>query len=104
MSNTKLNAEYIVVTNFSKKTQVVTGWSVGDTSGHRYVFLRFSLKAGKNVKLHTGKGKNTATDLYWGQENYVWNNTRDTATLRNVKKAAVDTCSWKSNAKGQAAC
>ncbi len=27
------------------------------------------------MKLHTGSGGNTATEVYWGQSRHVWNNT-----------------------------
>jgi hypothetical protein len=32
--------------------------------------------------------------VYWGSGNYIWNNTGDTATLRNASGKTLDTCSW----------
>jgi hypothetical protein len=62
-----------------------------------YTFGTFSLPAGKSVTLHTGKGSNTSTNLYWGSGNYIWNNTGDTAYLRKAGTSSnTDTCSWKS--------
>ena len=55
------------------------------------------------VTLHTGHGKNTATDLYWGQSTYVWNNTGDKAILKNKAKTTVDTCKW-GDGSGSIAC
>jgi hypothetical protein len=106
ISNIKLNAEYVTVLNASKAAQQLTGWAVKDTYGHRYVFPAFSLRPGKSVRLRTGRGKNTATDVYWGQtETYIWNNDGDTATLLNPKGRAVDTCSWtKKTRKGRTSC
>jgi len=37
------------------------------------------------VTLYTGKGKNTATKLYWGRVAHVWNNEGDTAYLYNAQ-------------------
>lgn len=34
-----------------------------------------------------------AKNVYWGSGNYIWNNTGDTATLRNASGKTVDTCS-----------
>lgn len=57
----------------------------------------FHLKPGTSVTLHTGKGTNTATNLYWGRSSYVWNNTGDTATLKNAAGTTEDTCNWGSS-------
>jgi len=38
-------------------------------------FPSFTLGPGAKVKLHTGSGSDSATDLYWGQGSHVWNNT-----------------------------
>jgi hypothetical protein len=106
ISNAKLNAEYVTVVNAGKATQQLTGWAVKDSYGHRYVFPSLSLKPGKSVRLRTGQGKNTATDVYWGQtETYIWNNDGDTATLLDAKGRPVDACSWTKNTrKGRTNC
>jgi len=42
----------------------------------------FTLEPGGEVRLHTGCGQNTATDIYWCKEGYaVWNNDGDTVFL-----------------------
>lgn len=106
ISNAKLNAEYVTVVNASRATQQLTGWAIKDSYGHRYVFPAFSLKPGKSVRLRTGQGRNTVTDVYWGQtEAYIWNNDGDTATLLNAKGRAADTCSWtKKTRNGRTSC
>ncbi|HET6529553.1 MAG TPA: lamin tail domain-containing protein [Actinoplanes sp.] len=53
------------------------------------------LGAGKRVYLHTGKGTD-AQHRYQGSGNYIWNNTGDTAYLRNAAGKTIDTCTWKS--------
>jgi hypothetical protein len=53
-------------------------------------FPTFTLGAGGRVKLHTGSGPNSATDLYWGQGGHVWNNTgTENAYLLNSAGAEV---------------
>jgi hypothetical protein len=64
-------------------------------SEHVYRFPSFTLKAGATVRIHTGSGRNTATNLYWG-EDYVRNNTGDTAILRSAAGTRIDRCKFRS--------
>jgi len=102
-SNSSLNAEWVRITNSASTARVMTGWKIRDVTGHTYTFPTFTLGAGKSVKLHTGKGTNTRTDLYWRATSYVWNNTGDRATLKNKSGVVVDTCSW-GNGPGYISC
>jgi len=96
-SNTSLNAEWVRIANFSSTNRTMTGWTIKDNNGYRFTFPTFVLKAGASVKVHTGKGTNTAGHLYWGRTWYVWNNAGDKAMLRQVNKTAIhDECSWGS--------
>jgi hypothetical protein len=62
------------------------------------------LRPGATVKIHTGKGTNTAYHRYWGRGWYVWNNTGDKATLRNKAGTVKDTCAWTSRGSGYKYC
>lgn len=95
-SNSSLNAEWIRVKNFGTARRTLTGWVIRDASGKAFKFPTFVLPAGGTVTLHTGRGTNTRTDLYWRQDNYVWNNSGDKAVLRNSAGTLVDSCSWGS--------
>lgn len=93
-SNTSLNAEWVRITNHASTAKVMTGWKLRDRTGYLFTFPTFTLGAGKSVKIHTGKGTNSRTDLYWRQSSYIWNNTGDKAILKNKAGVIVDTCSW----------
>jgi Lamin Tail Domain len=93
-SNTSLNAEWVQIENTGTTRKTLTGWTLRDTSHHVYKFPTFKLGAGKSVKVHTGKGSNTATNLYWKLDDYVWNNDGDTAKLRKKDGSLVDLCSY----------
>jgi Lamin Tail Domain len=93
-TNYQLNREYVTLTNTGTTTRTLTGWTVRDLANHIYAFPSFKLGPGKSVRLHTGKGTNTSTDLYWGRGSYVWNNTGDKATSRDSTGALKDTCTW----------
>lgn len=94
-TNLSLNAEYVVISNSSYTTSyTLTGYTISDRSAHVYRFRTFVLKPRASVTLHTGIGTNTGTNLYWGSRAYIWNNTGDTAYLKNSVGTLKDSCSW----------
>ncbi|MGW0771931.1 lamin tail domain-containing protein [Streptomyces sp. NPDC002676] len=58
-------------------------WTLADEDGHTYSFHHVYLGGRSTVRVHTGTGRDTRTDLYQDRRNYVWDNHADTATLRN---------------------
>jgi hypothetical protein len=103
-SVSSLNAEYVVIRNTGTTTRTLTGWTVRDAQAHVYTFGSFALGAGKSVYLHTGRGTNSAGHRYWGMGNYVWNNTGDTATIKNASGVTADVCSWAGAGLGYKNC
>jgi hypothetical protein len=99
-SPASLNAEYVALINTGPKAVSLADWTVRDASGASFRFGKVTIAGkGGQVWLHTGKGKPTTQKVYWGSGNYVWNNTGDTATLRDAAGRTVDACTWKSQAK-----
>lgn len=104
-SSTSLNGEWVRIKNYSTTTKkYLTGWTVKDKSGKVYKFGTFALVPGASVTLYTGSGANSATKRYWAQANYIWNNTGDTAYLRNASGTLVDTCAWTAVGVGYKTC
>ena len=103
-SNSSLNAEWIRIKNTGSKRRTLTGWKIRDASGHVYRFGRFRLRPGRTLTVHTGRGSNTARHRYWGRERYVWNNRRDTATLKNRRGSIVERCSYRSRSRDYKIC
>lgn len=93
-SNASLNAEYVVLKNTDSVKHSLKNWTLRDKSGHVYLFPTFTLGAKKYVTIHTGRGTNTSSHLYWGSRAYIWNNTGDTAYLRWPGGSLADSCSW----------
>ncbi|MFC6954439.1 lamin tail domain-containing protein [Halorubellus litoreus] len=90
-----LNDEYVVVENGGSSAVDMSGWTLSDAAGYTYQFPSgFTLDVNSTVKVHTGKGTDTSTDLYWGYESAVWNNGGDTATLTDDAGTTVDTYSY----------
>jgi hypothetical protein len=103
-SNSSLNAEWIRLKNTGTNARSLTGWRVRDSSGHVYVFGNYALGAGKTVTIHTGSGANRPRHRYWRQDNYVWNNDRDRATLKKPNGTKVDACSYNDSSANSKIC
>jgi Lamin Tail Domain len=95
-SNSSLTAEYVQIRNTTSKAVSLKGWTLTDASNHKYTFGTYSLGKGKTVTVRTGKGKDTTANRYQNRGAYVWNNDKDTASLKKASGSKVDTCSYNS--------
>ncbi|MDX3230658.1 lamin tail domain-containing protein [Streptomyces sp. ME19-01-6] len=95
-SNSSLNAEYVQIKNSTSSAVQLKGYTVRDNTGYTYTFPSYKISAGKTVKVHTGKGTQSPGHVYWGRGSYVWNNDKDTVTLRTASGAFRDSCSYNS--------
>ncbi|MFF6868959.1 lamin tail domain-containing protein [Streptomyces sp. NPDC012450] len=95
-STASLNGEYVQIRNTTGAAVNLRGWTLTDAANHKYTFGNFTLGKGKIVTVRTGRGTNTAANVYQNRGAYVWNNDRDTATLRKSNGASVDTCAYNS--------
>ncbi|MEH0589799.1 lamin tail domain-containing protein [Streptomyces sp. B21-106] len=93
-SNRSLNREWVELTNTTRHAINLDGWTLEDESGKTYTFDDYRLAGRATVRVHTGVGRDTRTDLYQDRRAYVWNNDYDTATLRNARGRLVDDESW----------
>jgi phosphatidylserine/phosphatidylglycerophosphate/cardiolipin synthase-like enzyme len=87
-------SEYVQIQNTGGATLNMTNWTLSDVAGHTYTFPAFTLAAGASVKIWTNGGTNDSANLYWGRAQAVWNNTGDTAFLRNAQGELVDQYSY----------
>lgn len=74
--------------NKGTKPVSMKGWKLADKGKkHTYYFpSSYTLKDKATVTLYSGKSRNTATALYWGQGWYIWNNDGDTAYLYDAQE------------------
>ena len=86
--------EYVQLENLGGAPLVMTGWTLRDLAGKTFTFPPFTLPIDGVVRVWTGKGANTATDLYWGSGTAIWNNSGDTAYLRDAVGNLVATSSY----------
>jgi micrococcal nuclease len=82
--------EFICFQNADGNAVDLTEWYVKDQAGNRYAFPPFTLAGGAYVRLHTGIGVNSSTDLYWGSPREVWNNSGDIVYLYDKDSLLVE--------------
>ena len=58
----------------------------------------------RKIGTFTGHGTATQTDRYWNHSWYIWNNTGDTAILRNQNGTTIDSCTYKGTSQGYVFC
>ncbi|GEC02373.1 hypothetical protein SSP24_00280 [Streptomyces spinoverrucosus] len=100
-SNRSLNAEWVEVTNTTRRSVNLDGWTLSDEDGNTYTFNRFRLDGRATVRIHTGEGRDRGADLYQDRRTHVWDNRSDTATLRNDRGRLIDAISWNGRYDGR---
>lgn len=84
-----LNGEWVEIANQGSENESLADWTLMDQQNHTYTFKNLTLDAGSSVKVHTGAGNDSMTDVYWCRNSPVWNNDGDTAILRDASGAIV---------------
>jgi hypothetical protein len=72
-----LNQEYVIIQNACSSSKLMTGWKVHDYNRiHVYRFpTGYRIGSGNSVKLRSGTGTNSSTNVYWKRTyGAVWNN------------------------------
>jgi micrococcal nuclease len=94
--NENLNEEWVDLENQGNDTVALTGWVVKDeTASHRFNFPSdFTLDGGAEVRIFTGCGTDSGTELFWCSGRAVWNNDGDTAFLLDVNGNIADEFSY----------
>ncbi|HVW32937.1 MAG TPA: lamin tail domain-containing protein [Acidimicrobiia bacterium] len=87
-----INDEWVELVNSTAAAADLGRWTVADDAANTYtVPAGFTLGAQATVRLHSGGGTDTGSDLYWGRSQHVWNNDGDTAHLRDAGGTPVAT-------------
>jgi len=88
-----LNDEWVEVQNNERVPVDLTGWGVRDeSSSHRFTFPEdFTLDAGERVRVHSGCGTDSTSELFWCTSgSAIWNNDGDTAFVVDPSGNIVD--------------
>lgn len=96
-SRRSLNEEWVELTNTTRRSINLDGWTLRNEDGRTYTFRHFRLDGRATVRVHTGEGRDTRRDLFQDRNREVWDNRSDTATLRNDRGRFIDDESWDRN-------
>jgi len=91
--NENKNGEWVEIKNQGESSVNMKNWTLKDEANHIYTFSDFTLAPGKSVFLYSGCGIDTQEKLYWQcpEGKYaIWNNSGDTAFLRDASGNLVD--------------
>jgi micrococcal nuclease len=89
------NGEWVELTNEGDAPVNLSGYTLEDEGPHLYTFGAVVLSPGATVRIYSGRGSDTADELYWGLVgDAVWNNGGDTAYLRDSTGTFVDAFSY----------
>jgi len=81
-----LSTEKITIVNLGEVVDL-TGWTLSDEQGNVYTFPTLNLFQSGAISIHTALGRDTVTDLYWGQSGAMWQS-GETATLKDPQGRA----------------
>ncbi len=87
-------SEYVQIVNSGSGAVDMTNWTLRDLANNTYTFPAFTLAGGATVRVWTNSGTNDGANLYWGRAQAVWNNTGDTAILRDAQGGEVNRYSY----------
>jgi hypothetical protein len=82
--------EGVLITNDASTSIDMGGWTLRDAANHVFHFPAFALESGFGVRVWTRVGANDAQNLFWGHGMPIWNNTGDTAILRDGAGTEID--------------
>jgi hypothetical protein len=98
--NNYLEEEWIVLKNKDIVAVNMSGWRINNFNfKNAFTLPAFVLAPGASVKIHTGSGLDTETDLYMGKKDEFWNNNVDRITVYDSSGQVVD--SWYGLARNQ---
>ena len=83
--NLNLNDEYVTFRNKCFHDISLEGYTLSDARGATFSFPPLTLPSKETITLHTGTGRDTGFDLFWGLSRAVWNNQGDTLTLKDTQ-------------------
>ncbi|MEU1315053.1 lamin tail domain-containing protein [Streptomyces tibetensis] len=71
-SNRSLNREWVEISNTGRRSVNLDGWTLQDEDGRTYTFDDYRLEGRATVRINTGHGRDTDSDLYQDRRCAAW--------------------------------
>ncbi|MBN2043478.1 MAG: lamin tail domain-containing protein [Anaerolineales bacterium] len=68
----ELETERVLIKHIGETEVSLVGWQLQDEDGNAYSFPALTMFQGGAVTLYTRRGTSTVVELYWGQDQPVW--------------------------------
>lgn len=78
-----VESEFVTIQNDTASAVNLNHFTLRDIAHHVFTFPTFTLQSGFSVKIWTKAGTNNPENLFWGHGLAIWNNTGDTAILKD---------------------
>ncbi len=82
--------EYVEIRNMDTIPIQVSGWTLADIAGHRFTFPSYVMESGKICRIYTNQVHPEWCGFSYGSGSAIWNNTGDTAYLRDGSNTLID--------------
>ncbi|ROO84343.1 lamin tail-like protein [Actinocorallia herbida] len=92
-ASAEAGGQWVELKNHAKSSRDLRGWRLRAGNGAVYEFGPYRLGPGQSVRVHTGKGHDSPSDLYWGRRVPALPDTGATVTLRTPHES-VDSCRY----------
>jgi LysM repeat protein len=81
----QLTEEAVSISNQGSRPAALLNWRLTDAEGHIYTFGQVTLFGdGAAIVVHTESGQDSSSDLFWGQEQPIWQS-GETVTLQDAE-------------------
>lgn len=92
--------EYVEIRNDDTMSVLLGGWTLRDAGNHVFTFPSHTMPPGQVCRVYTNQNHPEWCGFSYGSGSAIWNNSGDTATLRNSNGQTIDTCSYSGSGTG----
>lgn len=96
------NNEWVEFENTGDGAVNLQYWRLEDDANHDYTFPDVTLQPGDTVRVYTGSGSNTDSELYWESSRAIWNDGGDVVYLYNDDSELIVEFEYSGDEGGQA--
>jgi hypothetical protein len=86
--------EYVEIKNFDTRSIQVEGWTLRDIAEHVYTFPNFVMSPNQTCRIYTNQKHPEFCSFNYGSGQAIWNNTGDTAYLKDSAGHLIDEYSY----------